>query len=196
MSDEMPTQIRRQLRDLSSRFLNTALAEQVCPASIASRTFVGGMCFGNCNQLDVIEPLGRFSPPPERSVRAHDRDFQRFRPCRIVGQALRLPIRLFRQANAPPLGIPAKALRRIKYGLHHYLLANRSGVTQKELIMKRYSLLLGFIIAALLLQFARSRKSRPATQCDRPQHPPGQRRQNCRVAFAILERKSAAKSRK
>ncbi|PYK40790.1 MAG: hypothetical protein DME60_06800 [Verrucomicrobia bacterium] len=30
---------------------------------------------------------------------------------------------------------------------HHYLLANRSGITQKELTMKRYSLLLGFIIA-------------------------------------------------
>jgi len=31
---------------------------------------------------------------------------------------------------------------------HHYLLANRSGITQKELTMKRYSLLIGFIIAA------------------------------------------------
>jgi hypothetical protein len=32
---------------------------------------------------------------------------------------------------------------------HHYLLANRSGITQKKLTMKRYSLLLGFIIVAL-----------------------------------------------
>jgi len=32
---------------------------------------------------------------------------------------------------------------------HHYLLANPSGITQKDLTMKRYSLLLGFIIVAL-----------------------------------------------
>jgi hypothetical protein len=31
---------------------------------------------------------------------------------------------------------------------HHYLLANRSGIMQKKLTMKRYLLLLGFIIAA------------------------------------------------
>ena len=47
-----------------------------------------------------------------------------------------------------PYGIRAKALRGIKYGLTHYLLANRSGVTQEELIMKCYSLLFGFIIVA------------------------------------------------
>jgi hypothetical protein len=32
--------------------------------------------------------------------------------------------------------------------LLHYLLANRSGITQNEFIMKRYSVLFGFIIAA------------------------------------------------
>jgi hypothetical protein len=36
-----------------------------------------------------------------------------------------------------------------KYELHHYLLANRSGVTQKELIMKRFSILLALLLAAV-----------------------------------------------
>ena len=34
-------------------------------------------------------------------------------------------------------------------GPHHYLLVNHAEITQKELIMKRYSLLLGVIIAAV-----------------------------------------------
>ena len=37
----------------------------------------------------------------------------------------------------------------VMVGPHHYLLVNHAEITQKELIMKRYSLLLGVIIAAV-----------------------------------------------
>jgi hypothetical protein len=47
------------------------------------------------------------------------------------------------------LGAPHAFLEGICAYLHHYLLANGSGITQKESIMKRYLLLLGFIVAAV-----------------------------------------------
>ena len=49
-----------------------------------------------------------------------------------------------------PSAFAPKGYVGIKYDYLHYLLANRSGVTQKELIMKRYSLLFGFIIVAFV----------------------------------------------
>src|SRR6266704_3461640 len=44
----------------------------------------------------LIAPL---SPPPARFARALARDFQRSKPCRIVGRALRLPINNIRQGR-------------------------------------------------------------------------------------------------
>jgi hypothetical protein len=47
------------------------------------------------------------------------------------------------------LALSASRMRAQVSESHDYLLVNRSGITQKELIMKRYSLLLGFIVTAL-----------------------------------------------
>src|SRR5439155_1422450 len=64
--------------------------------------------FHFCAQLVRFHQLrGPLSPPLGRSARARARDFQRSKPCRIVGPALRLPINNI-SARSPrrPLGLP------------------------------------------------------------------------------------------
>jgi hypothetical protein len=62
----------------------------------------------------------------------------------LFRQATRLP---YNQIANTPKGLRSADRWQQVSKRHHYLLANRSGITQMELTMKRYSLLLGFIIA-------------------------------------------------
>src|SRR2546422_10439090 len=54
MSDEMPPQIRRQLREFNSRFLNTTLAEQSLPSFNRLAHFVGWMCLRDPDELNLV----------------------------------------------------------------------------------------------------------------------------------------------
>ena len=54
MSDEMPAQIRRQLRNFGAGFLNAAFAEQSLPGFNRLAHFLGWMRLRDRDQLNVI----------------------------------------------------------------------------------------------------------------------------------------------
>jgi hypothetical protein len=63
--------------------------------------------------------------------------------------ALRLPISIISARDALALKRSGQRATPNKYGLHHYLLVNRSVIGQNMLLMKRCLFLLGFIVAAV-----------------------------------------------
>ncbi len=60
MTDEMPPQIRWQLRNLHSRFLDAALTKQSMSPFNRFTDFLGIVRFRNCDELDLINCAASF----------------------------------------------------------------------------------------------------------------------------------------
>src|SRR5437016_1308303 len=81
MSNEMPAQIRRQLRDFRSRFLNTTLAEQSLPSLDRLAHFVGWMCLRDRDELNFARSASNLRRR-SRDLLAHARKIFRDRSHR------------------------------------------------------------------------------------------------------------------
>src|SRR2546430_2261407 len=144
----MPMQIRRQLTDFSSRFLNTTLAEESLPSLNRLTHLPRWMRLRNRDQSDPTSNAASFrrcvrdlltNAPKIFGNRSHSKD------CRAGASPANS-----KQGGAvfnPLLNLLGQSGDRCSVPMRIYLLANQSVTRQNQLIMKHYSLLIAIIVA-------------------------------------------------